>query len=152
MRFSTFWKLFGEKGEQHPHVPPKPIPPPMPEVVHPPLSEPVLSIIRTLENGEWTSYCSKGGIYCQSYEFAHKKTSLKIKVHVSVIDRGIGEKIKVLYYTDEPYMTQYEREAVGKAAMESKIKFDAIQKLERDAKRKEEFMVLIETTHSSKEN
>lgn len=163
MRFLKWFK--GSSDEATMQLPPVANPPPMPDIItyhkgeviieaEEPLSEPVLSIIRTLDNGEWDNkYISERVAYSYGcYEFEHRTTSLKIRVYIALRSLDSQGKTSFYYYVNESYMTPHEKEVVGDAAMKSKKKFDAAQQAENNAKRKQEFMILVDNKEKQNGN
>lgn len=136
-----FWKTFWayatntEPNEQGFPQPTRPAPP-MPTIKVPKkdISEPVLSIIQTLKDGEWSfegsSYSRTESVY-----FTHEWFGRKLTIYF-------------WHHADKPqcdseWMTQDEKEAVGSVCWEiyqGRVKWEKEQSL---AKQRESFMCLV---------
>ena len=134
--WGTLYKMLGADEEPVKGFPPPARPaPPMPTIKAPKngISEPVLSIIRTLKNGEW-SY----KVYCRmslcSITFTHEWYGNNIRIYVYGYDRD--------YSCGEEWMTKEEQVAVADVCWQiyqGRVKWEKEQSL---AKERESFMCL----------
>lgn len=134
-----FWKqLFGV--EEIPQGLPKPTrpAPPMPAIKEPKkdISEPVLSIIQTLKDGEWSfkSYGLCGEIICVTHEWFGNY----LTVYVYEKDRYFKT------HCTAEWMTQEEKEAVGDICWQIYQGRKNWEKEQSLAKQRESFMNLTE--------